>query len=283
MCRSLKISIIKPSDELKDIVRHYIIIESFDPDEKLWILPNAGNFILFNPGLDALLHKYDSNEGPFALPKDFSVSIKANNIVKLSVNEGEKLEYPLLGVELLPTGCNRLFSDKETDMRSVYQLLEVCLKDKEVNFDKLYDFNTVDEQIDYIEQGFLALKEKASAVPESCIQIEKVIEYISSRLYRVNVSDLLLEFDSSRTTLERDFKRVIGYTPKEFIQIMRFGGVFKDLMLNGYDYMKLEYNFFDQSHMNKAFKRFIDISPSKLQAYVKDQNIYIYQMNRDYV
>lgn len=280
---SLKISIIKPSDQLKDIVRHYIIIESFDPHEKVWILPNACNFILFNPGLEAFLHKYDSNEQPFALPKDFSVSIKANNIVKLSVNEGENLEYPLLGVELLPTGCNRLFGDKETDMRSVYQLLEVCLQEKEVSFDKLYDFNTVDEQINYIEQGFLALKEKAAPVQDSCLQIEKMIEYIGNTLYKVNVSDILLEFNCSRTTLERDFKRIIGYTPKEFIQIMRFCGIFKDLMQNGYDYMKLEYDFFDQSHMNKAFKRFIEIPPSKLQAYVHEQNIQIYQMNRDYV
>ena len=278
----MKTSIIKPSDHLKDIVKHYIVIESLDLHEKFWILPNAGNFILFNPGLKAFLHKYDSNEEPFALPKDFSVSIKANNIVRLSVNEGDDIQYPLLGVELLPTGCNRLFSDKETDMRSVYQLLEGCLKEKEVSFDQLYDFNTVSEQIDYIEKGFLALKEKASPVHESCVQIEKVIEYISKRLYRVNVSDILLEFNASRTTLERDFKRIVGYTPKEFIQIMRFNGVFKDLMTNGYDFMKLEYDFFDQSHMNKAFKRFIDVSPSKLQEYINENNIQIYQLNKDY-
>lgn len=279
----MKTSIIKPSDQLKDIVKHYIIIESLELHEKFWILPNAGNFILFNPGLKAFLHKYDSNEEPFVLPKDFSVSIKANNIVSLSINEGEDVQYPILGVELLPTGCNRLFSDKETDLRSVYQLLEGCLKEKEVSFDKLYDLTTIDEQIDYIEEGFLALKAKASPVHESCVQIEKVIEYINNTLYKVNVSDVLREFDSSRTTLERDFKRIIGYTPKEFIQIMRFSSIVKDLMQNGYDFMKLEYDFFDQSHMNKAFKRFIDISPSKLQAYINDENIHIYQMNRDYV
>jgi len=278
----LKTSIIKPSDQLKDIVKHYIIIESFDLHEELWILPNAGNFILFNPGLEALLHKHDLKEELIALPKDFSVSIKANNIVRLSLNEVTDIKYPLLGVELLPTGCNRLFSDKETDMNSVYQPLEACLKEKEVSFDKLYDFKTVSEQIDYIEMGFLALKEQANPVHDSCIQIEKMIEYIRTTLYKVNVSDILLEFNASRTTLERDFKRIVGYTPKEFIQIMRFCGVFKDLMTNGYDFMKLEYDFFDQSHMNKAFKRFIDVSPSKLQGYINENNIQIYQLNKDY-
>lgn len=278
----MKISILKPSEQLKDIVRHYIVIESLEVDEKFWILPNASNFILFNTGLEAFLHKYDSNEESFSLPKDCSVSLKANNIVRLSVNEGEHIQYPLLGVELMPTGCNRLFSDKVTDMSSVYQLLEVCLKEEKVSFDKLYDFTTVHEQIDYIEKGFLTLKQKAFPVNDSCIQIEKILEYIRNTLHNVNVSDILLEFNYSRTSLERDFKRIIGYTPKEFIQIARFCGVFKDLMVNGYDFMKLEYDFFDQSHMNKAFKRFIDVSPSKLQDYINDNNIQIYQLNRDY-
>lgn len=282
MRNSLKISIIKPSSQLKDIVRHYLIIESFELHEKFWILPNASNFILFNTGMEAFLHKYDSNEESFILPKDFSVSLKANNIVRLSINEGDPVQYPILGVELMPTACNRLFSDKETDVNSVYQLLEVCLKEKEVSFDKLYDFKTVTEQIDYIEKGFLALKEKASAVHDSCVQIENIIEYICDTLYKVNVSDILIEFNCSRTTLERDFKRIIGYTPKEFIQIMRFSTIFKDLMINGYDFIKLEYEFFDQSHMNKAFKRFIDVSPSKLQGYINGNNIQIYQMNKDY-
>lgn len=282
MRASLEISIIKPSDKLKDIIKHYIVIESLEAEEKFWILPNASNFILFNAGLEAFLHKYDSSEEPFILPKVFSVSLKANNIVRLSVNKEEDIQYPLLGVELMPTGCNRLFSDRETDMSSVYQLLEVCLKGKDVSFDKLYDFKTVAEQIAYIEKGFLALKESASVVQDACIQIEKIIEYIHKTLYKVNVSDIMKAFDYSRTTLERDFKKIVGYTPKEFIQIMRFCVIFKELMRNGYDYTKLEYEFFDQSHMNKAFKRFIDIPPSKLQAYVMEENIHIYQMNSDY-
>ena len=274
----MKISLLKPSDGLKDIVKHYLVIESLDINEKLWLLPNAGNFILFNPGLAALLDKYDATKEALALPKDFSVAIKANNIVRLSVNAENRFTDPILGVELLPTGCKRLFADKTTDLRSVYALLNDCIKEREVSFDELYDFNTVEDQLSYIEKGLLSLKHSAVSTDETCDNIEGVIDYIEAALYKVSVSDILEEFKYSRTSLERDFKKTVGYTPKEFIQIRRFGIIFKDLMSNGYDFMKLEYDFFDQSHMNKAFKKFIDIPPSKLQAFVKDNNIQIYQL-----
>jgi len=275
----LKISLVKPSDELKDIVKHYLIIESFDIHKKLWILPSAGNFILFNPGLEALLHKYDSDEEVFTLPKDSSVAIKANNIVRLRVGKKNKMTYPLFGIELLPAGCNRLFPEKTTDLTSVYSLLHECIKEKDVTFDELYNLTTRDEQINYIQEGLLSLKEKASPVVDTCKNVENVIAYIEKTLHKVNVSDILREFDYSRTSLERDFKKIVGQTPKEFIQAMRFRLIFKDLMTNGYNFMKLEYDFFDQSHMNKAFKKFIDIPPSKLQSYVQDNNIQIYQLN----
>jgi len=274
----LKISLIKPSDSLKDVVKHYLVIESLDLNEKLWLLPNAGNFILFNPGLVALLDKYDTGKEAFLLPKDFSVAFKAKNIVRLSINEETKLTHPVVGVELLPTGCNRLFADENTDRKGVYALLKDCIKEREVSFDKLYDFKSIDEQITYIEKGLLSLKQSAACMNETCDVIERVIDYIEETLYKVNVSDILEKFKYSRTSLERDFKKTVGYTPKEFIQIRRFGIIFIYLMTNGYDFMKLEYDFFDQSHMNKAFKKFIDIPPSKLQAFVKDNNIQIYQL-----
>lgn len=274
----MKITLLKPSNELNDIVKHYIIIDSLEVDEKLWILPNVGNFILFNQGLSALFDKYNSDEVLFSLPNDLTTAFKVSNILRLSVDEEDKMSYPLLGIELLPTGCHRLFSEKTVESKNVYTLLEECLKEKEVNFDTLYDCITIEDKIAYIEQGLRSLKQKAAAVHDSCITVENIIDYITKTLHKVNVSDILVKFNYSRTSLERDFKKIIGYTPKEFIQIMRFGLIFKDLMTDGYDFMELKYNYFDQSHMNKAFKKFIDIPPSKLQAYVNENNINIYQL-----
>lgn len=279
MCLNLKLSIHKPSDNLKNIVKHYVVIESLEEDEKLWVLPNAGNFLLFNPGLDAFLQKYNSNEVSFTLPPSFSVGIKANDIIRLNVVAHEKIIYPLIGVELLPTGYHRLFNENAFDLRTEHRPLEKCLEGKDVSFENLYNLDSLGHQISYIEEGLLALKKLASPIQNVFKTIEEIIQYIFKTITNVKVNDILEKFSYSRTSLERDFKKIVGYTPKEFIQIMRFCMIFKDLILNGYDYRKLEYDFFDQSHMNKALKKFIDIPPSKLQAYILENNIQVYQAN----
>ena len=275
----MDLSVIKPSSNLKDIVKNYVVVKSLDEYEKLWVLPGAGNFILFNPGLEAYLHKYNSDEMMFTLPTAFSIGVKANDIVRFKVEKDDDIRYPLLAVELMPTGFNRLFNKNAYDLRSGHVLLSECIKDMDISFSALYSLGSVDEQIAYIEKRLLFLKEKPVPlhVESIFIIIEEIIQYMLDTLLNVNVATILEKFDYSRTSLERDFKRIVGYTPKEFIQMMRFCSIFKELIENGYDYRKLKYEFFDQSHMNKTFKKFIDIPPSKLQDYILANKIQIYQ------
>lgn len=278
----MKLSFIEPRPNLSKIVKKYIIIDSIEAYERLWILPSTGKLILFNSGIDIFLDKYDSNEKTPVMPNELSLVTKVDNIVHLSVREGTQLKFPILGVELYPTACHHLFLYDSRINSAGYVFFENCLKDTDISFERLYEIDGLDEQISYIEKGLLSLKEKAPTLDSTYANIEKIIEYIMETLKKVNVTDILEKFDYSRTSLERDFKKVTGYTAKEFIQIMRFCHIFKDLIINGYDFMKLEYEFFDQSHMNKAFKKFIDIPPSKLQAYIQDNNIEIYQLQETY-
>lgn len=283
---NLKLLFPTPSSGLETIVKHYIVIESLQDFEDLWILPNAGNFIIFNSGIDGFVQKYNSEDVIFELPKGFFVSRKANNITKIGINLKSVIDkdiFPIFAVELLPTGYNRLFCKNAYDLRDNMLLLNDCIRDENISFEKLYSFKNIKKEIAYIEHGLLNLKRCAQTKQQAAHEIEDIIDYIVNTMQNVKVSDILEKFSYSRSTLERDFKKVIGYTPKEFIQIVRFCMMFKNLTLNGYDYMKMDHNFFDQSHLNKAFKKFIDIPPSKLQGYVNDNNINIYQVQEDYV
>lgn len=277
----VKVSFIEPTPELTKIVKKYIIIESLEAYEKLWILPSTGKLIFFNSGIDLFINKYHSDEEMSVLPKEFSVTRKVDEIIQLSIGNAD-VKFPLFGVELLSTACTRLFSFDNRVVTESHVLLENCLNPTGVSFENLYEIDDIDEQVSYIEKGFLSLKAKAYPVESTFTVIENIIEYILETLHKVNVSDILEKFEYSRTSLERDFKKTTGYTAKEYIQIMRFCDIFKDLIVNGYDFMTLEYKFFDQSHMNKAFKKFIDIPPSKLQAFVKKNNIEIYQLQKTY-
>lgn len=277
----MKLTIIEPEKELQSIVRQYVIIESLHQYESLWVLPNAGNFIIFNRGTKGTVEKYESSEKSFSMPMEFYVGMKRDDVLKFELNKkilDDRLTFPIIAVELLPLGFNSLFSSNAAELRENYILLDECLKGKDLDFNELYNCDTSSEQISYIEKRLLRLKNNISLMDRVHNVIEEIIFYILQTLHSVNVSDILEKFGYSRTSLERDFKKLVGYTPKEFIQIMRFCHIFKDLMYNGYDFMKLEYDFFDQSHMNKAFKKFTDILPSKLQTYVLDNHVLVYQL-----
>ena len=281
----MEFSVREPSPDLNTIVKQYMIVTSLKDYEKLLFLPNVGNFIIFNQGIESCIYKYDSNEVVSHIPRDFSVSPKGKDVVKLGIDEShleDTIKFPILVVELLPTGYNRLFSKNAFDLRTKHISLNNCIDDKSISFDALYTIDGLDRKITYIEEQLVKLKEAATPVQNVFLVIEEIIQYIIDTMQKVNVSDILDKFSYSRSSLERDFKKIVGYTPKEFILITRFCVIFKDLTLNGYDYMKQDHDFFDQSHMNKAFKKFIDISPSKLQGYINDNDIQIYQLNRDY-
>jgi len=282
----LKLSIIKPANELNTIIKQYIVISSLDDNANLWFLPNAGNYINFNPTIEGYVCKYNSDSEKFPISTDFTVGVKTNDILKFEVSDeqiSKELPYPIIVVELQPTGFHRLFGKNAHELRNRPLLLTECLKDSHVSFENLYQLPSVEEQIAFLEDRFIQLKNNPHPTLSVSTLIHEITHYIIRTLQEVNVSDILKEFAYSRSSLERDFKKVIGFTPKEFIQISRFSVIFKDLIVNGYDYMQLEYNYFDQSHLNKAFKKFIDIPPSKLQAYVQDNNIKIYQMHPEYL
>lgn len=277
----LKHKIIKPSIELKTIVKQFIVIESFSDYEKLWVLPNAGNFIIFNRGVKACVEKYNTSDISHSIPEFFSIGIKLDCIVRINIDKkiiNNFTLFPIIIVELLPLGFCSLFEDNAIKLREGHMLLNESLNNRDVSFDKLYTYTSIEKQIKYIENGLLSLKMSSSPAKQVFIVIEEIIKYITRAIHYINVADILRKFSYSRTSLERDFKKIVGFTPKEFIQIMRFCLIFKDIMINGYDFIKLEYNFFDQSHMSKAFKKFIDIPPSKLKAYIQENNINIYQL-----
>jgi transcriptional regulator GlxA family with amidase domain len=73
------------------------------------------------------------------------------------------------------------------------------------------------------------------------------------------------ECDLSLRQMERRFQAQVGMTPRLFANIVRFRAVFDKL--NGHDrpdWVSLANNagYFDQSHMNRDFRRFLGLSPT---------------------
>lgn len=81
----------------------------------------------------------------------------------------------------------------------------------------------------------------------------------------VRLTNLARECDLSLRQLERRFHAQVGITPRLFANVVRFRSVFD--RLSGHDRpnwtaLANDAGYFDQSHMNRDFRRFLGLSPS---------------------
>jgi len=72
-------------------------------------------------------------------------------------------------------------------------------------------------------------------------------------------------FGIHKSTLEKNFKRYTGLTPKQYANLIRFNYLIKNMLFSHSNLTETGYKlgYFDQSHMIKEFKKIIGISPRK--------------------
>ncbi len=156
----MKLAIHQPCDALKGIVKQYVEIQSIEDQEKLWVLPNLGNYLLFNPGIEGVVLGANSDEILHHVPKKFSVGIKFTNIIRIIVTEKNSVRFPMYGIELHPTAYHRLFAKNAHELQERHILFEELIHTKNI-FNEIYTLDSVSEQLHYFEKCLLQLKEDA--------------------------------------------------------------------------------------------------------------------------
>jgi len=99
---------------------------------------------------------------------------------------------------------------------------------------------------------------------------QKMVRYAIDQIYSlrgtVNVKDLSDSIGYSEQHIRRKFESYIGFSPKQFCQIVRFQNTLdKYLERNGEDLLDIIYEngYYDQAHFIKGFKKFIDLTPKQ--------------------
>lgn len=88
----------------------------------------------------------------------------------------------------------------------------------------------------------------------------KVVNYILDKKGLLNVSDLLNKFAYTERSLERLFAKEVGASPNRFICLVRFNYVIRQVESGEYKSLQeviYNYNYYDHSHFEKDFKRFL--------------------------
>ena len=83
----------------------------------------------------------------------------------------------------------------------------------------------------------------------------------------LNVSDILEKLNLNERYLQRNFKKIIGTTPAEFIRNLRFGNLFTLLHISPGERNKAHlarlYNYYDLSHFQKDYRHYFKDLPSR--------------------
>lgn len=271
-------NIFSPSRELETIVKQYIVINSLEGIDSLLFLPNGCNFIVFNRGFKGYSKVYNEDK-EFPIPHNYSISAKSNKVNRFVLSEPSNstdTTLPMILVELTPIGFYKLFQIEASVLNNGYKELEP--NTIETYFKDLYNHNTIKEELEYLNQTLTALYDSQNNLH---MPIQDVIDKIvNSYNFEVTVESLVKEFDCSRSTMERNFKKFIGLTPKNFIFISKFCKTVLAYVDDDCTFTELEYLYSDYSYMNAVFKKFLGVSPSAILNEVKTNNIQIHQMKK---
>lgn len=89
---------------------------------------------------------------------------------------------------------------------------------------------------------------------------------------KINITDLCDNLNISIKTLERDFSRIVGISPKELTRVMRFNRAFNAINSGepvDVQEIVFECGYYDQAHFINEFKRFTSLTPT---AFINKQN-----------
>ncbi|MCD6174024.1 MAG: helix-turn-helix transcriptional regulator [Sulfurimonas sp.] len=272
-------NIFPPTEELQTIVKQYVVISSLNGIDKLLFLPNGCNFIVFNRGIDAYSVIYNGDE-KFFIPKNYSVSTKSKKVKQIVLSKQNNFSnqiFPLILVELTPIGFYKLFNIDASILSKAYLELENEIVER--YFKDLYTHNNIEKELEYLNNTLNLL---LSSQNNSHMPIEDVIDkIINSYHFEVTVEMLVKEFGYSQSTMERNFKKIIGLTPKNFIFIAKFCKTVLACIEERCTFNELQYLYSDNSHLNAVFKKFFGVNPSVILDEIANNKIKIYQMQRD--
>lgn len=117
-------------------------------------------------------------------------------------------------------------------------------------------------QVGVLNNFFLQQK-----VTDSCDNEKRVLDIIHQAKGNITIKEMEESLSISRRTLERYFQEKVGISPKVYAQIFRFKCAIQYLEANpNTKWADLTYDngFFDQSHMIRYFKEYLQVSPNNL-------------------
>ncbi|MDO4622272.1 MAG: helix-turn-helix domain-containing protein [Eubacteriales bacterium] len=163
------------------------------------------------------------------------------------------------GIRFYPGSCSHLFPLKLEEFSG---RIPFFLKDREEEVFEKMAHASFEERIQFMNTSFFAELEGGKTEP--------VISYCTGRILEtsgmVTIKELMQETGYSDTWIRNRMLANVGFKPKEFAEIIRFQNSLHMMTEGSITFSRIaqESGFFDQSQMNRTFKKFAHTKPSAL-------------------
>lgn len=171
----------------------------------------------------------------------------------------------VITVSIFPYCTPLLFRDDASNFtETCFDISDANFKNSETIIESLAENNNIAHHWNRIQQFFIR-KFLAADVNNRKPYVEKAVQLIASSKGTLTIEQLARESFTCVKNIQRGFDQHIGMSPKKISDSIRFNSfVNKFLKFNKTQSLyqtALEYNYYDQAHLNKDFNRFMGISP----------------------
>lgn len=239
---------IKPHRELEPFINFYWELKG-NETEKQWerVFPDGCAGVLINLGNTCL-----TDNGSFSMEFGKTYVVGAMNSFKDSIIDKDT---HLLGVCLKPATFANFY----------HYASQNELTNDTVEFEKSNSFNidkTLDNPFNYFDLFF------AERLKSKNIRLKSTLEDIHLANGKLSIDEVAKRNFTTVRQLERNFKKLIGLSPKEYSNIIRFQHALQLIKNSGQNRNLLdiafECGYYDHSHLSNEIKRNTGLAPSLL-------------------
>lgn len=251
-----------PHPLLRNYIRYFWTFDhNTSPSDVIYLRIMADRFpklILQDTGIKGGIIKPNQE----CLPQYF-----VSGIISKPLSFKIKGDYSHLGVSFTPDALRYIFNVKPNTLIDSFKDLSLLAPQNLLQ--ELGNTGCVKKKMSLLTHFFWERVKNASR--SNHIAVLNIL-WNTKKYRHASVGDIAKSHGLSERSLERQFKELVGISPKKYLQLYRFEQTYKSLTVNAFESLSdvgYQNGFSDQSHFIRNFKQYSGILPTTYMEEVK--------------